>query len=500
MPRVSVWLTSYNHEQFIEASIESILGQTYTDFELFIIDDCSSDNSWEVIQKYAQKDARIKTVRHPYNQGESGLYEMLKELQGEYVAIAHCDDAWLPDKLEKQVRILDEKKTIVACFTLADIIDDNGNAFQDEKHPYYRVFEQENRTRYEWLNYFFYNGNCLCHPSMLIRKSAYTELDIMTRGLNGLPDFCQWIRLCRKADIYILQEHLTRFRVHKDGSNTSGENAGSIIRLQTEEWFVLREYQKLIETHEVTKVFPDAKQYIVDGEICEKFALAQIMLAYPKNSYRLFGLELLYELFQDGRKEQKINKLYGYARKNYNIDKQKYDIFHSIPETRYLQVNIYLNINGGYSEENKICASAFVQQTGAFSVKVDLRDYTKDMINYIRVDLDEGRYRRFKLCNCKCADENIEYQAMNGVRREEWDCFYTLDPQYKFRLKTSGVLYIEGYTEELIGSDVENYYNSLQKRYEILKEDYNVLEQEIQRMRNTKVWKVRTKVLHLLGK
>lgn len=492
-PKISVWLTSYNHEQYIKESIESILAQTYTDYELLIIDDCSSDSSWNIIQEYEKKDARIRAIRHPYNQGSSGLCDMLDELNGEYVAIAHCDDAWKPDKLEKQVKVLEKNDNIVACFTLVDVIDDAGNIVVDGRNPYCKIFEQPNRTRYEWLNYFFYNGNRFCHPSLLIRKEAYTEMSILTKGLNGLPDYCQWIRLCKKAEIHILQERLTRFRVHGDGSNTSGENAQSIIRVHNEEWLVLREFLDLIDTNEVTEVFPETKQYIVDGKICEKYALARVMFNHPKSSYKLFGLQLLYELFQDEEQEQKICQLYGYTRKDFDRDKKKYDVFHVIPDNRYLQVNIYLGGENGYSEERKVVASAFVQQTGAFTIRVDLSSYTPSTLECIRVDLDEGKYRKFKIFKCKCAEESIEYRPINGMQQGEWDTFYTIDPQYEFHLTKGGWLCIEGFTEEISGAEVEQYYNRIQHQCDALNE-------EISRMKTTKIWKMGMTVKRLLRK
>ncbi len=493
MPKVSVWLTSYNHGEFIGESIESILAQTYTDFELFIVDDCSSDNSWDIIQQYAQKDARIITIRHPYNQGESGMLDMLDALHGEYIAVAHCDDMWLPHKLEKQVDILDKNSNISACFTLVEVMDSFGRRLLDDKHPYCRIFEQKNRTRQEWLNYFFYNGNCLCHPSLLIRRNAYTDFELRTKGLHGLPDFCKWIRLCKKTDIHILQECLTKFRVHNDGSNTSGDNVGSILRQHTEEWLVLKEFEYLIEAKEVTEVFPEAKQYIVNGEISEKYALAQIMLNHSKKSYKLYGLQLLYELFQDQEQEQKISRLYGYTRKSYNLDKQKSDIFHVIPENRCLQMSVYLDCADGYSENNKFTTTVFVQQTGAFCVKIDLSVCSQEMPNKIRIDFDEGRYRKFKICKCLCNDEELEIIPTNGVMREEWAVFYTLDPQYEIGLSQNGCLYIEGYTEEISYDEVEQYFHEIERQC-------NALSEEINKMKETKIWKFGMRIKRILGK
>lgn len=491
MPKVSVLLTSYNHGQFIRESIESILNQTYKDFELFVVDDCSSDNSWDIIQEYAKKDERIVPIRHPYNQGSSGIDKKVYDMKGDYVAIAHCDDAWKVEKLEKQVQVLDENPNITACFTLVDVIDDEGKLLSDDRHVHHHVFEQDNKTRYEWLRHFFYNGNCLCHPSLLIRKTAYTEMKITTKGLSGLPDFCQWIRVCKKADIYILQERLTKFRTHNDGSNTSGDNAGSIHRHHVEEWFVLKEFEELVDTQEVTDVFPEAKQYIVDGEICEKYALAKVMLGSPKSSYNLYGLQLLYELFQDEEQEQKILRLYDYTRKKYSLDKQKYDVFHVIPANRYLQVSIYLNCENGYSEENKVQKRVFVQQTGTFRVEVDLNGYTEEMVKKLRVDLDEGKYRKFKLYNCSCAGESIEYKATNGITQGDWDVFYTMDPQYEFRLEKTGCLCIEGKVEEVLCDEVEQYFSERQQKYDAMSE-------KVERIENTKIWRIRKKILRLL--
>lgn len=464
MPKVSVWLTSYNHGEFIRESIEGILGQSYKDFELYIVDDCSADNSWDIIQEYAAKDSRIVAIRHPYNQGSSGLYTMVDQLSGEYLAIAHCDDVWCLDKLEKQVKILEENPNTAACFTWVSVIDDDGNDIATENHPYSQLFDKENRTRYEWLNYFFYHGNCLCHPSLLIRRDSYEKYDMFSRGLSGLPDFYQWIRLCKHADIFILPDRLTKFRVHADESNTSGDNRNNLVRVFTEEWFLLKEYGELIHTHEVIDVFPEAKEYLVDGEISEQYALARVFLGYPRNSYKLYGLQLLYELFQDEEELKKAERLYGYTFKSYTLDKQKYDIFHVIPDNRQMEASIYLYSEQGYNEEDKICTDIFVQQTGRFFLKIDLSKYTETMLSCIRIDLDEGRYRRFQIAKCLCGDKKLTMIPVNGKKENGKDVFYTIDPQYQIHMTSGGILYIEGYTEELDFVEVETYFQEMKQQ------------------------------------
>ena len=134
MASITVWLTSYHHAPFLRESIESILNQTWSDFEFYIIDDCSTDNSWEIIQSY--QDPRIHAIRHETNWGSSGMWQILESLTGEYLAIAHCDDKWMPDKLEKQLAFLQKHPEVAACFTRVQVIDENGHtgvSFGEEK-------------------------------------------------------------------------------------------------------------------------------------------------------------------------------------------------------------------------------------------------------------------------------------------------------------------------------------------------------------------------------
>ena len=507
MPKISVWLTSYNHGEFIGECIESILAQTYKDFELIITDDCSTDESWNIIEQYSRKDTRIRAVRRTYNYGSSGLETRLNEINGEYVAIIHCDDAWMPDKLEKQLKVMEENSNVTACFTLVNVIDDQGNILDDEKHQYHHVFNKENRTRYEWLNYFFYNGNCLCHPSLLIRKSAYTEMGILTKGLHAYPDYCQWIRLCKQADIYILQEKLTKFSVHGDGSNTSGENLANIKRGYTEGYFVLKEYLSLIDSQDFIEVFPEAKAYIVNGRICHKYAFAQILLSNYQNSYKLLGFELLYELFNDSKSEREILELYGYTRKKYNADKQRYDVFNVIPKARVLEISIYLNGNNGYNEFDRITQNVFIQHTGAFAMNVDLSDYSERVLGKIRIDLDEKIYRKFKITKCTCNNQELEIIALNGIKESGWEAFYTMDPQYELKVREAGVLRIEGYVEEITTSVVEQHFCGIQQQCNVYQQQCNAYQhqceeliEEITRMKNTKIWRIRDKIRHLLEK
>ena len=106
-PLVSVILTSFNHEKYLREAIDSVLNQTFTDFELIIWDDASSDNSWDVINEYT--DHRIKAFRNEARKRAIwGINKAISEVAiGKYIAIHHSDDAWETEKLGKQVAFLE---------------------------------------------------------------------------------------------------------------------------------------------------------------------------------------------------------------------------------------------------------------------------------------------------------------------------------------------------------------------------------------------------------
>ncbi|MER3443892.1 MAG: hypothetical protein C4333_07125 [Meiothermus sp.] len=106
-PLVSILTPTYNQSAYLTATLESVLAQSYPHWELLVLDDCSSDDTWEVLQHYARRDPRIRPLRSPYNRGVWRLGEnyrqMLHAARGSLVALLDGDDLWPPDKLERQV-------------------------------------------------------------------------------------------------------------------------------------------------------------------------------------------------------------------------------------------------------------------------------------------------------------------------------------------------------------------------------------------------------------
>lgn len=310
IPKVSVFLSSYNHEKFIKESIDSVLAQTFKDFELYIKDDASTDSSWEIIRSY--NDPRIKAVRNPSNQ-YWGFNQAYPDLKGAYIAVQHSDDVWKPEKLEKQVAYLDAHPEIGAVFSTVDVIGEDSSPLLVESNQTMHPFSQPNRTRHEWLHHFFHAGNALCHPSMLMRRTCHEKVGLYRSGLIQLFDLDMWVRLCMRYDIHIHQEPLMKFRIRAGQLNTSSPRVDSVIRHNFEMIPIFKNYFHLTDPQELLKVFPEAKAYTHPECFNPRYTMAMLLVndtEFPGG--QLLGLETLFEMLNDPQESEKLKEYFQF--------------------------------------------------------------------------------------------------------------------------------------------------------------------------------------------
>ena len=132
LPHVSVIMPAYNAERFIEEAIRSVMTQTYTNWELFVIDDCSKDSTCAIVEKLAAEDQRITLIRNEVNQGVAKTRNAGFDLcKGGYVALIDSDDVWHMDKLEKQLARLHQTNADFSYCSYA-IVDDSGNKVKND--------------------------------------------------------------------------------------------------------------------------------------------------------------------------------------------------------------------------------------------------------------------------------------------------------------------------------------------------------------------------------
>jgi glycosyltransferase involved in cell wall biosynthesis len=228
-PTVSVVIPSYKHEAWIHTSINSVLAQDWEDFEIIITDDGSSDNTVQQIKSI--KDPRIDLKVFKENRG-AGLATNygISRARGEFIAILNSDDYFAPKKLSTQVKFLRQHPNIGAVFGWPALVDEQGNAFTQTDHKDFGVFQVANRNRMQWLRQFFDHGNCLCHPTVMIRKSCYEAVGLYDARLAQVPDFDMWVRLAMQFEIYVLPEVLTYFRIQKGLQNASARRLNVLVR------------------------------------------------------------------------------------------------------------------------------------------------------------------------------------------------------------------------------------------------------------------------------
>ncbi len=239
-PKVSVAVAAYNHQMWIKDCLHSILRQTFEDLEVIVIDDDSSDATFEIA--CSVNDPRITVQKNEGNQGVSvAANAAIKAASGEYVALIGSDDKWHPDKIALQVDWLDRHREFDVCFTGSETIDES-----DLLSPQQVVFDTKNRSRLLWLARMLV-GNCHCAPSVLIRRSALAKIGYFAPSLHQLQDYDLWLRfLCSGHQLHVLEEPLVQYRVC--GTRDSISNSASPEKTIRDVWEgvqVLENYRRL---------------------------------------------------------------------------------------------------------------------------------------------------------------------------------------------------------------------------------------------------------------
>lgn len=326
MPRVSVVIASYNHEKYVGECIRSALDQTYKDFEIVITDDGSSDGTVSVIRGF--DDPRIRLYTYGNNRGAcTAINNCIRKAAGEYIAVLNSDDAWEPTKLEKQVAYLDAHPEIGAVFTTATFVDESSTPILEEHYKYFHILEQENRSRYAWLKQFFFDGNCLCHPSILIRRKCYADIGPYDERMANLPDMDMWVRLCLKYDIYILNEKLVRFRIAADKSSAGADKLSHYIRIRFEYLQILDHYREITDSETLLRVFPDAADYGPVETEAIPYLMGRLALKAQEPVRHLWGLQTIFDFLGESDTEAAVAREYGFHYRDFHDLSAEHDIF-----------------------------------------------------------------------------------------------------------------------------------------------------------------------------
>ena len=203
MPKISVIMPVYNAEKYLREAIDSILAQTFTDFEFIIIDDGSTDSSPEIVRSYA--DERIRFYQNEHNMGVSATLNRGLELaKGEYIARMDSDDISLPERFAKQVEYMDAHPECVVLGTSIIKFGDSLNECPVNCH---------HDPDYTTVMLLFHSS--LIHPSVMLRGSVMRQNDLSySERLSGVEDYELWWRLSHFGRVLSLSDLLLKYRIH----------------------------------------------------------------------------------------------------------------------------------------------------------------------------------------------------------------------------------------------------------------------------------------------
>ncbi len=213
---ISVIMSNYNTpEEYLREAVESILNQTYSNFEFIIVDDFSDDNSVEIIQSY--NDPRITVLKNNENMGiTKSLNRAMKAAKGEFVARMDADDISLPERFEKQVEYMKQNPSVVVCGTWVELFGSGAEALKEKYSK--KVLSEKDLFRIQLL---FGNHNNIIHPTAMFRHSSLSENNITyNEKYVYAQDYRMWAECSKYGECQNLNEVLVKYRMHNKAVST----------------------------------------------------------------------------------------------------------------------------------------------------------------------------------------------------------------------------------------------------------------------------------------
>jgi glycosyltransferase involved in cell wall biosynthesis len=227
---VSVIITSYNHAEYLKQRLDTIIAQTYKNLEIIVIDDCSSDNSLDILKEYADL-SNIKIVAFKKNEGYAfACRSGVQESKGDYIMFAESDDFSEPEQIETLLREIVRDKNIGVVWCRSNIVDENGKVIGDDYSGREKAFRKmclnDAYIKKEFMQKFFLPSCVIPNMSAaLIRKSFFEKTGGLSSDFKVCADWDFWNRMARVSDFFYVAKALNNFRTHqKTVRNTCSSN------------------------------------------------------------------------------------------------------------------------------------------------------------------------------------------------------------------------------------------------------------------------------------
>ncbi len=209
-PLVSVITPTYNRSGFLKRAITSVLNQTYTNLEMIIADDCSTDDTEQMVSSI--NDDRIKYIKLESNKGPAGARNIaIKSAKGQYITLLDSDDEYLPEKLELQVNQFEDSPKDIGVIYCGYLIVYEPDTIHGKVLPQYKgdIFNT------------LLKHNCMGSPTPLIRKECFDTCGVFDDSLPSYDDWDMWIRISEKYKFEFINEALAKVYTHGDQTSTN---------------------------------------------------------------------------------------------------------------------------------------------------------------------------------------------------------------------------------------------------------------------------------------
>lgn len=316
-PLISIITPSYNHEKFVGYFIESLIAQTYKNWELIIVDDCSTDGTVSEIKKYT--DSRIHLFIQDFNQGPgAALNKAFYESKGNIICDCASDDMLYPDYLLYLVNVFETNNHVGVIYSSVDIIDENNRVYKT-----WHLNPSDNRITL--LQRLFYGYNCLFSPGMASLRYFYQNLIPMNEALVQHQDYQWHVQLLSYTDCHITYRPYVMYRQpRKKMNNLSKHSLSEQNRLRLEIDSLMDSFLAITDLKLIKQITKSEYCSLLTDE-CTDFIWGMAALKTERLEKKQWGYKVISKVYSDYAMRKKINNLIGFKFSDYlKIANEKY--------------------------------------------------------------------------------------------------------------------------------------------------------------------------------
>lgn len=437
-PLVSVVMANYNGGKYLPRTIESVLDQSYQNLEFIMVDDCSTDNSREVMEYYEKKDSRVRTLFLEKNsQVCVATNRGLEMIQGTYLARIDSDDVWRPGKLEKQMTYLQEHPECGCCFTLVDVIDENDQDANAKQPELFRLFDERNKSQEEWIRSLFFKGNSLCHASSVMPVSTFRAVGNYHPAYLQLQDYHMWVKIAAKFPIYVMQERLVEYR--REGANSGSlSTMGAIkeVRRFNEDTLIHDHYFENMDLETFARAFAPCfknKDAKTKEELLIEQAYIKCTPLFGANGNAWPGIAAFEKLLENPETQRVLEEKYGFTAKSYYDISRQYILENPfleqyIPKKYKNEITVFFDRGENYNSGD-IVRKSYEAENGKIRETIC---FNNENVKSLRVDLLEGDISIMENVKFILNGFEILPHAANGSVEGGRIVFETTDPVFVF--------------------------------------------------------------------